>query len=96
MSALLKQTQRSGGASPGDPPSVDLATIVACDIPVDENVAAILTNRSVSWLQKARTAGDGPPFLKSGGSRQSRVSYLPSSIKAWAAALQTSSTSGAR
>lgn len=96
MSALRKESQQSVGLSSADPPSVDLATIVACDIPVDENVAAILTNRSVSWLQKARHSGEGPPFMKKGKNKRARVSYLPSSIKAWAASLQTSSTSAGR
>lgn len=78
-------------AKPDETPKPDYATIVACDIPVDETIAAILSNRSVSWLQKVRTTGGGPPFIK--GNR--RVSYFPSKLREWMAAQEVGSTSEA-
>jgi len=49
---------------------------------------AELLRLSVSWLAKARMRGDGPPFVKLGGS----VRYVESSVVRWMRAQQRLST----
>jgi predicted DNA-binding transcriptional regulator AlpA len=49
---------------------------------------ADLLRLSTSWLAKARMRGDGPPFVKLGGS----VRYVESSVVRWMRAQQRLST----
>lgn len=44
--------------------------------------AAARIGKSVSWLNKSRMRGDGPVYLKNGGS----VRYMPEDLDAWLAA----------
>ena len=50
--------------------------------------AADLLRLSTSWLAKARMRGDGPPYVKLGGS----VRYLESSLVRWLEVQQRLST----
>jgi hypothetical protein len=52
----------------------------------NEYEAARYIGMSVSWLRSARMtkpAASGPPFLKYGGARQSRVHYRRADLDAW-------------
>jgi predicted DNA-binding transcriptional regulator AlpA len=51
--------------------------------------AADLLRLSTSWLAKARMRGDGPPYVKPGGS----VRYLESTLVRWLKVQQRLSTS---
>jgi predicted DNA-binding transcriptional regulator AlpA len=51
--------------------------------------AADLLRLSTSWLAKARMRGDGPPYVKLGGS----VRYLESTLIRWMKVQQRLSTS---
>jgi predicted DNA-binding transcriptional regulator AlpA len=51
--------------------------------------AADLLRLSVSWLAKARMRGDGPPYVKLGGS----IRYLQSTLFRWMKVQQRLSTS---
>jgi predicted DNA-binding transcriptional regulator AlpA len=51
--------------------------------------AADLLRLSTSWLAKARMRGDGPPYVKLGGS----VRYLESTLVQWMKVQQRLSTS---
>jgi predicted DNA-binding transcriptional regulator AlpA len=51
--------------------------------------AAIFLRVSTSWLAKARMRGDGPPYVKLGGS----IRYLESTLVRWMKVQQRLSTS---
>lgn len=51
--------------------------------------AARFLGVSKSWMNKARCAGDGPPFIRLGG----RVGYIPADLEKWRAKHRHTSTS---
>ena len=60
-----------------------------CDRMLTTKDAADLLRLSTSWLAKARMRGDGPPYVKLGGS----IRYLESSLVRWMKVRQRLSTS---
>ena len=50
---------------------------------------AVLLSCSVSWLNKARLHGDGPPFIRMGRS----VRYLEADVRQWIETNRRCSTS---
>jgi excisionase family DNA binding protein len=55
--------------------------------------AAELLNLSARTLERMRIDGSGPPFLKAGGGKRSRVIYAVADIQAWLSGQRFASTS---
>jgi len=60
-----------------------------CDRLLTPREAANFLRLSTSWLAKGRMRGDGPPFVRLGGS----IRYLESTLVRWMKAQQRLSTS---
>jgi predicted DNA-binding transcriptional regulator AlpA len=69
-------------------PPLQSTLISARDRLLTTEETADLLRLSTSWLAKARMRGDGPPFVKLGGS----VRYVESSVIRWMRAQQRLST----
>ncbi len=59
------------------------------EIPVDTREAARRLGVSESFVNKRRTSGDGPAYIKAGR----RIVYLPRDLRAWLATRLRHSTS---
>lgn len=59
---------------------------------VSEKEAARITGLSTAWFQRARWAGNGPPFIKLGGAHR-KVQYNREELLKWFEARKVNSTS---
>jgi predicted DNA-binding transcriptional regulator AlpA len=78
---LSKTSSPSGPSAPNRPTTESIL--------LTPKQAARRLNLSVSWLAKRRLAGDGPPYVKSGGA----VRYAEASLQQWMRGQQRTSTS---
>lgn len=64
--------------------------------PVDVKGAAAYTGFGENYLNKLRSKGGGPPFIKRAGKRAGAIRYDPDDLDAWLKSLKRRSTSDCR
>lgn len=89
-SIALKSVQPSATPLPKAEPRIEAPP--PPPVYIGEKEAVKLTGMSAAWFQRARWAGNGPPFIKMGGKR-GKVQYNREELLKWFEAHKVGSTS---